>query len=461
MTSSRTSFVLLITIFLLISLPLRSQTDSGANVLPNPKQVAWIDKEVGVIIHLDINIYAPETFDYAKKSTLPPASAFNPSRLDTDQWIESAKKAGATYAVLTAKHGTGFCLWKTKVHDYHTGNSPYGGDVVSQFIKSCKKYGLKPGIYYNTNMNTYYEAGYVPMSDEKRIAFNKAVFRQLEELWSEYGELYEIWFDGGVMSDSKLGIATQVKALIKKYQPEAFLFNGLAGASPNIVRWVENEDGRTPYPFWSRINPVILPNGEDSIVNGSGDPNGKYWVGAEADFPNRNTSAWNGGWLWKSGEDDKLFDVHELLDRYYTSVGGNTNMLIGMAIDTSGQFPAADKKIFEDFGNMIKAREKTKQGSAKGSGAQHTISYRTPKEINQVEIQEDISKGERIRRYKVEGLVDGKWTLLCDGMSVGHKRIQLFNKIKVSTIRLTITDSSHIPVIRNFTAFNYSPTSIK
>lgn len=461
MPGLRTPFTFLTTIFLLLSLQPRSQTPSAINVLPNPKQVAWIDKEVGVIIHLDINIYAPETFDYAKKSTLPPASAFNPSRLNTDQWIEAAKKAGATYAVLTAKHGTGFCLWKTKVHDYHTGHSPYGGDVVAQFIKSCKKYGLMPGIYYNTNMNTYYEAGYVPMTDEKRIAFNRAVYRQLEELWSEYGDLYEIWFDGGVMSDSKLGIATQVKALIKKYQPEAFLFNGLAGASPNIVRWVENEDGRTPYPFWSRIDPIVLPNGEDSIVNGSGNPHGKYWVGAEADFPNRNKTAWNGGWLWKAGEEDKLFDVHELLDRYYTSVGGNTNMLIGMAIDTSGQFPAADSKIFEDFGNMIKARASTKKGSAKGTGSLHTITFRQPTEINQVEIQEDIAKGERIQRYTVEGLVDGKWLMLCEGVSVGHKRIQLFHKTEVSAARLTITKSDGVPYVRQFSVLNFSPPSLK
>lgn len=417
----------------------------------------WIEKEVGVIIHLDINIYAPETFDYSKKHTLPPVSAFNPSRLNTDQWIKAAKQAGATYAVLTAKHGTGFCLWKSKVHDYHTGNSLYGGDVVAQFIKSCKKYGLKPGIYYNTNMNTFYEAGYIPMSEDKRIAYNHAVLSQLEELWSEYGELYEIWFDGGVMSDEKLGIATQVKALIKKYQPESFLFNGLVGASPNIVRWVENEDGRTPYPFWSAINPVIDPDGRESIKNGSGSPWGKYWVGAEADFPNRNKSAWNGGWLWKAGEEDKLFDVHELLDRYYTSVGGNTNMLIGMAIDTSGQFPEADKKIFEDFGAMIKARAKTENGSTNGSGPQHTITYRSPTEINQIEIQEDISKGERIQRYQVEGLVDGKWILLCEGISVGHKRIQRFKKTKVSAVRLLVSDSIGNPFIKKFSTLNYTP----
>ena len=168
-------------------------------VLPSAKQQAWIENEIGVIIHLDINIFAPETFNYEKKETLPPLTAFNPSKLNTDQWIQAAKAAGAKYAVLTAKHGTGFCLWNTKVHKYHTGNTPIKKDVLAAFIKSCKKYGIKPGVYYNTNMNTYYDAGYKPMSDADRLKYNQAVYQQLEELWSEYGSLYEIWFDGGIM----------------------------------------------------------------------------------------------------------------------------------------------------------------------------------------------------------------------------------------------------------------------
>lgn len=139
------------------------QTIEGRPVLPTPEQVAWSDAEIGVIIHLDINIFVPETFHYDDPKTLPPASIFCPSRLNTDQWIKAAHDAGAKYAVLVAKHGTGFALWPTAVNDYNVRSSPWKegkGDIVASFIASCRKYGVKPGIYYNTNINSYYGASF-------------------------------------------------------------------------------------------------------------------------------------------------------------------------------------------------------------------------------------------------------------------------------------------------------------
>ena len=425
-------------------------------VLPTAKQQEWIQNEIGVIIHLDINIFAPETFNYEKKETLPPLTAFNPSKLNTDQWVLAAKAAGAKYAVLTAKHGTGFCLWNTKVHSYHTGNTPLHKDVLAAFIKSCKKYGIKPGIYYNTNMNTYYDAGYKEMSLTDRLKYNEAVYQQLEELWSEYGSLYEIWFDGGIMSDKKTGIADKVKTLLKKYQPNACLFQGPPGMN-NILRWVENEDGRTPYPFWSRINSVINKNGQEEIVNGKGDPNGKYWVSAEADFPNRNKNAWNGGWLWRANEEQHIFSANELMSRYYTSVGNNTNMLIGMGIDTSGQFPAADAKVFAAFGEKLNKRKQATIDSVNGVGNTHTIHFKKPTKINEIEISEDISKGENINGYIIEVLQKNNWTKVAEGISVGNKRIQQFNTVEVAACRLTITSSFKKPIIKSFKALHYDP----
>lgn len=444
-------FCLTICSFFLIAPDLFAQP---SNVLPTDQQIEWINKEIGVIITLDINIYAPETFDYAKKETLPPVSAFHPSRLNTDQWVLAAKSAGAKYAVLTAKHGTGFALWHTKSNDYHVGNSPVKLDVVSEFIKSCKKYGVKPGIYYNTNMNTYYGAGYIPQSEEKRMEFNSIVYQQLSELWSNYGELFEIWFDGGVMSDPKTGISDKVKVLIAKHQPNALLFGGPTEWR-NVLRWVGNEDGGTPYPHWSRAGNQTATDGVEEIHGTNGNPDGKYWMPGEADFPNRNTSAWNGGWLWREGQDSYLFNADEILDRYYTSVGRNSNMLIGMVIDTAGLFPELDATIFKEFGNKLSQREKSKVGSTKGAGYSLTLKFKSVQEINQVEIQEDIAKGERIRAYQVEALINGDWIKLCEGISVGHKRIQLFDKVKASSVKLTVNSASEKPLIERFSAFMY------
>lgn len=87
--------------------------------------------------------------DYSFGKELIPVSLWNPQKLDTDQWVRTAKAAGARYALLTAKHGTGFCLWPTKFHDYHVGNAPVSRDIVGEFMDSCRKYGIKPGLYYS------------------------------------------------------------------------------------------------------------------------------------------------------------------------------------------------------------------------------------------------------------------------------------------------------------------------
>lgn len=424
-------------------------------VLPTKSQLRWADAEIGVIIHYDINVFAPETFDYAKKETLPPLSVFNPTKLNTDQWVESAKNAGANYAVLVVKHGTGFCLWPTNAYDFHVGNSPFQGgnaDILGAFIKSCKKYGLKPGIYYNTNYNTCYGAGYTKISDEERLIYNDVVYKQLNELWSKYGDFFEIWFDGGVMVNKKTGIAHQVAELLKKYQPNAVLFQGPITAN-NLIRWCGNERGSAPYPNWSRADAITTSDGVIEISNLNGDPEGKYWIPGEVDFPNRKNNSWQGGWLWKAGEDNLVLTSDELLDRFYTSVGRNSNMLIGMVIDTAGLFPNTDVKAFEEFGSKIRKREDSKVGESVGKGNIITIRLLKSQYVNQIQIEEDISQGERIRSYKVEVLIEGTWKRVCEGTSVGHKRIQLFEKVKTSAVRLQVIKSSENPIVRKFAAY--------
>lgn len=424
--------------------------------LPTNEQVAWAEAEIGVIIHLDINIYAPETFRYEDKNTLPPLKAFNPGRLNTDQWIESAKKIGAKYAVLVAKHGTGFCLWPTKAHDYHVGNTPFRGgnaDIVADFIASCKKYNVKPGIYYNTNVNTLYGSSFKKFSDEEQLAYNKIVIQQLTELWTQYGKLFEIWFDGGVMTDEKKGIALGVTTLIKGHQPQALLFQGPSSCN-NLIRWVGNEDGRAPYPHWSTSDFTTSSLGVEEIVGLNGKPEGKIWCPGEADFPNRKKSAWNGGWLWHEGQEKYIFSSDELVDRFYTSVGHNSNMLVGMVIDTAGIFPSPDALIFKEFGEKIQHLFSNPVASTTGKGKIIEMKISAlPTRINLIVIQENIVAGERIREYKIEAWLNGSWKTICEGTSIGHKRIHKIDEIVTTKIRINITKYVAIPQIRNLSVF--------
>lgn len=117
------------------------------NCYPNARQLAWADAEMGVLIHFDMPVYQPD-YNFRNWGTHPDASVFNPTELNTDQWLETAHKLGAKYAVLVAKHCSGFSLWPTEAHDYSIKQSPWKngeGDIVADFIASCKKYNIKPG----------------------------------------------------------------------------------------------------------------------------------------------------------------------------------------------------------------------------------------------------------------------------------------------------------------------------
>ena len=425
-------------------------------VLPTKEQVKWSEAEIGVIIHYDINIFAPETFRYNDKNTLPPLKIFNPAQLNTDQWLKSAAMIGAKYAVLVAKHGTGFSLWPTKAHDYHVGNTPFRGgnaDIVADFISSCKKFNIKPGIYYNTNVNTIFGSSFKKFNEEEQLAYNKIVVQQLTELWTQYGKLFEIWFDGGVMTDEKMGIASTVTGLIKQHQPQAILFQGPSSCN-NLIRWIGNEDGRAPYPHWSTSDFTTSSNGMEELVRQNGKPDGKIWCPGEADFPNRKKSAWNGGWLWHAGQEKHIFSSDDLVDRYYTSVGHNANMLVGMVIDTAGIFPSADAQAFIEFGGKISNVFKNRLATTKGKGETIELNIsRFPKKIDHIVVQENIATGERIREYKIEGWMNGSWNTICEGTSVGHKRIHKITEIETTKIRINITKYLATPQIKELSVF--------
>jgi alpha-L-fucosidase len=441
--------IILFTCFLVVTITVTLAQPS--TVLPTQSQVEWADSEIGVLIHYDMWVYRSD-------NGLPSLSVFNPSGLNTDQWVEAAKNAGARYAVLTVKHAPGFCLWPTKVqgYEYHIGNTPYKegkADIALEFVKSCKKFGIKPGFYYSLGSNHYLRGEKKP-SDEEMKKYNAVEYQQLTELWTNYGKLFEIWFDGGVIVDKKVEVVEKVSGLLKKYQPDAIVFQGPVGAA-NIIRWSGNEDGTAAYPNWSRADEGTSSDGMKSIPDMSGNPDGKYWIPAEADMPNRKNYGW--GWFPVDNYDEihPPFSPEELMEHYYTSAGRNANMMIGMAIDSTGSFPERDVRIFEEFGNKLKQREHSRVGSNHGNGNTITIKFNKPLDINQIEIQEDITKGERIRAYYVEALVDGNWEKICDGISVGHKRIQVFDKVKVSSIRLNIIQSVEVPVIKNFAAYMF------
>ncbi|MDN5204356.1 alpha-L-fucosidase [Fulvivirgaceae bacterium BMA10] len=427
-------------------------------VLPTSKQVEWADAEIGVLIHFDINVYEPEYNWRGDWDYNPDPKIFNPTELDTDQWIQAAKAAGANYAVLVAKHCTGFSLWPTEAHSYSVKSSPWKngqGDIVADFIASCKKYGVKPGIYASAAANGYFKVdnpGLVITGDSiAQKAYNKVVEMQLTELWSNYGDLFEIWFDGGVLPKSKGG--PDIVPILQEKQPDAVVFQGPYGTK-NLVRWVGNEEGLAAYPSWATADSTTKADGTVIVEGLHGNPEAPIWCPGEADAPLRKNSSWQGGWFWKEGEDHMINSLDEMIHKYYHSVGRNTNLLIGIVVDTRGLVPDADVKALKAFGDETKKRFDTSLAETVGEGNEVIINFDTPTEVNHIVIMEDIAKGERIRKYNIEGRVNGVWKLLAEGESVGHKRIQEFKVMEVSGIRLSVSESIATPKIKRLAVYH-------
>ena len=440
---------------------LLSQTVNAENtktkiVCPTKIQQEWADAEIGILVHPVMEVFRPN-YNWREWGSEPSPSVFNPTKLSTDQWMEAAQKIGAKYFVLVAKHGSGFSLWPTEAHPYSIKNSVWRngkGDIVKDFINSCKKYGVKPGVYCSTSANGYLRVenpGIVqPGSSVTQQQYNEICKKQLTELWTNYGPWFEIWFDGGIVTPDKGG--PNLFPLLRKYQPNAIVFQGPYDFS-NLIRWVGNEKGVAPYPCWATSDSTTNATGDKPLEKLNGSPDGQLWIPGEADCTLRTKESYGGGWAWYKGEDDKLYSVDKLMEMYITSVGRNTNMLLGVVIDTLGLVPQADMKRLTEFGQEIKRWFGHPLAVTKGTGNQITLKLKKPTSVDRIILQEDIAKGERILEFKVLGKTAQGWVQLSEGSNIGHKHIDKFPAQTVSALQLVVSKSKAQPIVKNFSAF--------
>ncbi len=419
---------------------------------PTKQQLLWQDMELGVIIHYCMEIYNPDFKEYktAKVRTELSPDIINPKKLSVEQWVRSAYEVGAKYAVLVANHCTGFSLWQTDENDYCTRSlkwKDHKGDICADFIEACKKYGIKPGFYYSTGCNGYYDIDDGKKQDyfsKKYRDYVKHVEAQVTELWTRYGELFEVWFDGGIIPKEKGG--PDILPLLEKYQPNAVSFQGPKGR-PSNLRWVGNEDGLAPENCWATTN-AGEASFDGTVKNeeaGVGDPNGKYYCPAETDTPNRSLSAFGGGWAWRAGEEDKVRSKEELLDCYIRSVGRNSNLLLGMAISTDGDFQ--DEEQFKEFGALLKETFSNPKAFAENiSESEVTLFSQGFKKY--FVVREDITDGQHIREFVLYADKKEIYRSNC----VGHKRIiplESLNASKAKEFTFKITETAGDAKIRD------------
>jgi len=445
---------------------------------PTPAQLTWQDSEIGLLYCFDLpiaaKIYKPNN---THRQRVDPAE-YKPTHLDTDKWLAVAKAANAKYALFTATHFSGFMQWQSDVYPYGLKQSPWRdgkGDVVGDFVTSCRKAGVLPGIFFSTHRNVYQEVWghYVKWGKgngtPEQEAYNRIAERQFTELMTRYGDIFHIWFDAGNKTLEEGG--GNLLPIFEKHQPNGIFYHSTKRSD---VRWVGNEDGYANAPCYATM-PSNGKGGftlkdkkrlgkdepDDSVFVwtttirkrlGKGDPDGSVWSPAIVDIPLRGNRGHN--WFYEPGQDKIVYPADILMEKYYTSVGRNANLIIGVVIKPDGTIPEADVKVLTEFGRKLRERFASPVAVIKGvEGDVIELDLPEPWEIDHVILQEDIAHGERVRDHVVEGRIGDEWVTLAEGKVIGHKWIYRFKPQTVSRLRLRVTKSVAGPRIRSFACY--------
>jgi len=449
--------------------------------VPTENQLKWQEMEYYSFLHFSLNTFTDQEWGGGDESP----NLFNPKDLDCRQWARVCKEAGMKGIIMVVKHHCGFCLWPSKYTEFSVKNSPWKdgkGDVVRELADACKEYGLKLGVYlspWDRNSADYGKPEYI------------TYFRnQLTELLTNYGPIFEVWFDGANGGSGYYGGAKETRridrktyydwqntyALIRKLQPNIVIWND--GGDRGDLRWVGTEAGFVGETNWSLLNAKGDVPG-DMLRYGL--ENGDSWVPGEV-----NTSI-RPGWFYHKTEDNRVKSLPKLLDIYYSSTGRNATMLLNFPIDTRGLIHENDAKASRELAANIKETfavnlaEKAKvsasnvRGNSKNFGAEKavdgnkdtywatddgvitasmTIDFGKPTDFNRFLVQEYIRLGQRVKTFTVEAFTDGNWKEVVKATTIGYKRILRFPGVKATQVRFSITDSKSCPVISNLGIYN-------
>ncbi|WP_394662499.1 alpha-L-fucosidase [uncultured Sphingomonas sp.] len=444
--------------------------------VPSARQWRWHQREQYAFIHFAMNTFTDKEWGYGDEDP----KMFNPSDFSADQIVGAAKAGNLKGIILTAKHHDGFCLWPTKLTEHCIRNSPYKngqGDIVREMSDACKRAGLAFGIYlspWDRNRADYARPSYVEY-------FRK----QVVELCTGYGELFEFWFDGANGGDGYYGGARETRqidapkyynwpsiiALVHQYQPMACTFDPL-GAD---IRWVGNEDGIAGDPCWPTMpnHPYVQSEGNSGVRGGA------LWWPAET-----NTSI-RPGWFYHADEDSKVRSPENLVGYFDTSVARGTNMNLNLPPDRRGRIPDQDVKILKSFGDAIRASFATDLAQGAVASASHvrgkgyeaakvldgqrdtywsapdgvttpslTLDLPPGRRFDLIRIREYLPLGVRVTRFAVDAEVNGQWQQLAEHECISAQRIiRLPQPVTARRVRLRIVDAPVCPAISEVSLF--------
>ncbi|WP_250629599.1 alpha-L-fucosidase [Aureibaculum algae] len=472
----------------------------AAHIIPTPNQYEALKNEFIAFIH-----FGPNTFTRMEWGNgMEDPKIFNLQKLNTDQWCKTMAAAQMKMVIITVKHHDGFVLWQSRYTKHGIMSTPFKngkGDILKELSASCKKYGLKLGVYLSPadlfqienkdglygNLSEYSERT-IPRAVEGRPFKNKTTFKfkvddyneyflnQLFELLTEYGSIDEVWFDGA--HPKRKGGQTYNymawKQLITTLAPKAVIYG------KQDIRWCGNEAGGTRDSEFNVMPYAENPQEMNSFADITGEDiaskeklyEAKYLHYQQAET---NTSI-REGWFYRDDDKQKVRSVDDVFDIFERSVGGNSTFLLNIPPNRDGKFSDEDVKVLNEVGKRIQETY-GKNLFEKATGSNNVldedlssfevldsvnneiiITIKDPIKINRIVLQEAIAThGERVEKHALDAWIDNAWKEILTATNIGYKRILRFPEVNSNKFRIRILESRFYPAISNVTAHYYKP----
>lgn len=447
---------------------------------PSSAQLAWHEMELNAFVHFTTNTFTDKEWGYGDERP----AVFNPTAFDADQWITTFKEAGFKGVILTCKHHDGFCLWPSEFTGHSVENSPFKKDVVREVSDACKRHGLKFGIYVSP-----WDRNHAAYGSPEYITYYR---NQLNELFTNYGPVFEMWFDGANGGDGFYGGAREQRKIngstyynwpatlnnVRELEPDVIFFSD---AGPG-VRWVGNERGIAGETNWNTITPDTLFAGKGGIENllNTGSEHGTHWIPAEVDVSIRP------GWFYHAREDSLVKSAEKLFDIYLTSVGRGSTLLLNVPPDRRGLIHEKDVQALKQWRGLLDENFKTNLALGADATATNTrgdsdmfspanaidkdpdtywatddaittasleIELNEPAIIRYIVLQENIKLGQRVKAFDVELWKKNAWYKVAEATTIGYKRILKLEPAGALKIRINIREAKACPVISNVEIF--------
>ncbi len=482
---------LAVSLVLLSALSALAAPPQPYGAVPSERQLAWHETEVFSLIHFSLNTYTDREWGYGDEDP----ALFNPKPEFAGQVMKALQRGGMNGVILVAKHHDGFCLWPTGTTGHNITKSPWldgKGDLVRAYCDAARQHGLKFGVYcspWDRNSAAYGTADYLPLYQA-----------QISELLSNYGAIFEMWFDGANGGDGYYGGAREKRSIdsatyydwpntwgiVRRLQPMACIFGDVGPDS----RWVGNENGYAAEDSWATFTPKgrkdpARPSNGDSMnhVEGpAGHRDGAAWIPAECDLPLRK------GWFWHPEQDSTVRSPAKLMDIYFNSVGKGGCMNLGVAPNRDGFVCDADVQSLDGFGALLKSlysdnfakgaavtASAVRNGGDAGAydaanvidGDRYTY-WTTNDDVKQgeliltlakesafdvIRLRENIKLGHRVDGFAVDTWQAGAWKEFASGKSIGACRLLRGEKVKTAKVRLRITAAAACPCISDIGLF--------